>query len=128
MRGVLIESFGTPVSQHIKLTTMPTPTLDEPTDVLIRVLSAAINPIDKMIAQGDTKTLIPVELPAKLGFDVSGVVERVGPGVTKFKPGDEVSTPSSGATHSHLHVAATLICNCLTCMPPLVRTVCISVY
>ena len=92
MRAAVVESYGKPVSQYIKVTTMPTPTLDNPTDVLIRVLSAAINPIDREVVKGEMKTLMQIELPAKLGYDVSGVVERVGPGVTKFKAGDEVSS------------------------------------
>ena len=90
MRAAVVESYGKPVSQHVKLTTMPTPTVDAPTELLVRVLSASLNPIDRVIVSGDMKSLLDVELPAKLGFDVSGVVERVGPGVTKFKAGDEV--------------------------------------
>ena len=90
MRAVVAESFGKPVASHIKLTTIPTPALSDPNDLLIRVRSAAINPIDKMIVLGEMKNLVPVELPVQLGFDVAGVVEAVGASVTAFKPGDEV--------------------------------------
>lgn len=101
MRAAVVETYGKPVSQHVKLTTMPTPTIDQPTDVLIRVLSAAINPIDKVIVTGEMQSLLSIELPAKLGFDVSGVVERVGPAVTQFKAGDEVDTDTADSSPTH---------------------------
>ena len=46
-------------------------------DVLIEVKAAAINPIDKSIIAGNLRALLPIPLPATLGYDVSGVV--VGP-------------------------------------------------
>ncbi|MFI6822400.1 NADP-dependent oxidoreductase [Micromonospora sp. NPDC050187] len=64
----------------------PVPTVGE---VLVRVHAAGVNPTDwKTRARGQFATgVVP---PFVLGFDVSGVVEAVGPGVTLFSPGDEV--------------------------------------
>jgi NADPH:quinone reductase-like Zn-dependent oxidoreductase len=36
------------------------------------------------------KDYIPLQLPFIPGWDVSGVVEAVGPAITKFRKGDEV--------------------------------------
>ncbi|WP_371498325.1 NADP-dependent oxidoreductase [Kitasatospora sp. NBC_00374] len=59
-----------------------------PTEVLVRVHAAGINPTDfKTRAFGG---LLRAEPPFVLGHDVSGVVEAVGVGVTLFEPGDEV--------------------------------------
>ncbi|MCT2588870.1 NADP-dependent oxidoreductase [Streptomyces sp. N2-109] len=55
--------------------------------LLVRVHAAGLNPTDwKHRASG----LFLGEPPFVLGWDVSGVVEKVGLGVTLFKPGDEV--------------------------------------
>ncbi|MFI7648108.1 NADP-dependent oxidoreductase [Micromonospora sp. NPDC049460] len=64
----------------------PVPTLGE---ILVRVHAAGVNPTDwKTRARGQFATgALP---PFVLGFDVSGAVEEVGPGVTLFAPGDEV--------------------------------------
>src|SRR2546427_9802749 len=59
-------------------------------ELLIRVHAASVNPIDWKIRAGYMKDYIPLPLPFIPGWDVSGVVEAVGPGVTKFKKGDEV--------------------------------------
>ncbi|MBF0623458.1 MAG: zinc-binding dehydrogenase [Magnetococcales bacterium] len=59
-----------------------------PGQVLVRVAATSVNPIDVKI-----RTLgLPLapELPAILHGDVAGVVEGVGPGVTRFAPGDRV--------------------------------------
>lgn len=54
-----------------------------PTEVRVRVYAAGVNPTDwKRRACADS--------PSIPGFDVSGVVDAVGPGVTVFAPGDEV--------------------------------------
>lgn len=59
-----------------------------PTEVLVRVHAAAVNPIDwKSRATGG---LGMWHEPPVLGYDLSGVVEAVGPGVTTLTPGDEV--------------------------------------
>jgi len=59
-----------------------------PGDVLLRVGGAGINPGDAVLRAGRVPEL--VDLPWTPGNDVAGVVERVGEGVTRFVPGDEV--------------------------------------
>jgi NADPH:quinone reductase-like Zn-dependent oxidoreductase len=58
-----------------------------PNEVLIRVVAAGVNPTDwKHRRHGGFLG----EPPFVLGWDVSGVVEAVGIGVARFRPGDEV--------------------------------------
>jgi NADPH:quinone reductase-like Zn-dependent oxidoreductase len=74
---------GTEVLKEVELE-RPTP---RPNEVLVRVRAAGVNPTDwKHRATGGFLG----EPPFVLGWDVSGVVEAVGIGVARFKPGDEV--------------------------------------
>ncbi len=59
-------------------------------DVLVRVHAAAINPIDWRIREGQFKDTLHHTLPLVPGWDVSGVVEGVGPRAVRFKVGDEI--------------------------------------
>ncbi|WP_160138554.1 NADP-dependent oxidoreductase [Chryseobacterium sp. c4a] len=61
-----------------------------PHDVLIEVYAASVNPIDKLFIAGNLKDSQPLDLPATIGFDVSGVVVDKGGEVTEFEIGDEV--------------------------------------
>lgn len=90
MRAAVFTEYSTPASQYIQLSTLPMPTAAKPTDVVIKVVAAALNPVDFKIVHGDLKSLLSLDLPSKLGFDVSGVVSAVGGGVQRFKVGDEV--------------------------------------
>jgi NADPH2:quinone reductase len=56
--------------------------------LLVRVVASGTNPVDaKLRANGAWAGLSP---PVVLGYEVSGVVEKIGPCVTDFKTGDEV--------------------------------------
>ena len=57
--------------------------------VLVRVHASGVNPLDTKIRAGKAAHA-KQPLPAVLGLDMAGVVEEVGPGVTAFRPGDEV--------------------------------------
>ena len=59
-------------------------------DVLVDIRAASINPLDKMIRNGEFKQLIKYKRPFVLGHDLSGVITRVGSDVRGFKVGDEV--------------------------------------
>ena len=59
-------------------------------DVLVRVCAASVNPVDWKIRSGGQRNIIRLRFPWILGLDVSGVVEAVGPKVTRFRVGDEV--------------------------------------
>jgi NADPH:quinone reductase-like Zn-dependent oxidoreductase len=58
--------------------------------VLIRVHAAGVNPVDALIREGALHGRLQHALPLTLGWDASGVVEEVGPGVTRLKRGDAV--------------------------------------
>jgi NADPH:quinone reductase-like Zn-dependent oxidoreductase len=58
--------------------------------LLIKVYAASVNAIDWKIRADYLKDVFPVPLPCIPGWDVSGIVEAIGSGVTKFKKGDEV--------------------------------------
>jgi NADPH:quinone reductase-like Zn-dependent oxidoreductase len=61
-----------------------------PDGVLVRVKAAGVNPVDYKIRGGYMAEKLPYHFPVILGWDLAGVVERVGPAVTWFKPGDRV--------------------------------------
>jgi NADPH:quinone reductase-like Zn-dependent oxidoreductase len=61
-----------------------------PGQVLVRVKAAAINPGEAKIREGQMASRFPATFPSGEGSDLAGVVAETGPGVTKFKPGDEV--------------------------------------
>lgn len=87
MKAVRIHSWGGP--EVMRVEDAPLPVLADD-DVLVRVVVAAINPVDWKIRQGYLKDMLPHKLPLILGWDVSGVVTAVGAKVTAFKIGDEV--------------------------------------
>jgi len=85
MRAMVITAFGGP--EVFQATEVPKPE-PKPTEVLVRVHAASINPVDyKIRAAGSWAGIVP---PAIIGYDAAGVVQAVGACVTAFKPGDEV--------------------------------------
>src|SRR4029450_3589653 len=48
-----------------------------------------VNPLDKMVRDGEFKRLLKYRTPFVLGHDVAGVVTRVGSAVRDFRVGDE---------------------------------------
>ena len=61
-----------------------------PTEVLVRVAAAGINPVDWKTRAEPYLPAIQGDPPLILGWDVAGTVEEVGYGVTRFAPGDRV--------------------------------------
>lgn len=61
-----------------------------PDSVLVRAKAAGVSPLDGMIREGRLDGLFPTVFPVIPGWDVAGVVERTGPAVSEFCPGDEV--------------------------------------
>ncbi|KAA0943315.1 NADP-dependent oxidoreductase [Streptomyces apricus] len=84
MRAISQDVLGGPeVLKEVELE-VPRP---KPSEVLVRVHAAGLNPTDwKHRAHGNFLG----KPPFVLGWDVSGVVEAVGLGVTLHQPGDEV--------------------------------------
>ncbi|MFB9926988.1 NADP-dependent oxidoreductase [Amycolatopsis halotolerans] len=86
MRAVTIREFGGPEVLTVEEIERPAPV---PTEVLVRVHAAGINPVDWKTREGRGMAGMQT-FPLVLGWDVSGVVEEVGFGVTTLAPGDEV--------------------------------------
>lgn len=87
MRAVVQHTFGGPDVLRVEEVPRPVPL---PTEVLVRVHAAGINPVDWKTRGGGGMAGVLGEPPFTLGWDVSGVVEETGFGVTTLKAGDEV--------------------------------------
>ncbi len=90
MRAIVVREFGQPEVMQIEDVELP-----EPADkqVLVRIRAAGVNPVDTYLRTG-IHAHAP-KLPYTPGKDGAGIVEAVGPDVTKFGPGDRVYTAGS---------------------------------
>jgi NADPH:quinone reductase-like Zn-dependent oxidoreductase len=87
MRAVIQHEFGGPEVLGIEEVPAPRPI---PTEIQVRVHAAGVNPVDIKTRSGRGVSRVLGEPPFCLGWDVSGVVSEVAPGVTRFKVGEEV--------------------------------------
>jgi len=87
MKAILVRQFGGP--EVLKLEEVPTP---KPAagQVVVRIHAAGVNPYDTYMRAGTYAQKPP--LPYTPGSDGAGVIEAVGEGVKKVKPGDRVYT------------------------------------
>ena len=101
MKAVRTHNYGGP--EVLKYEDTPRPQVVAPTEMLIRVHAAGLNPVDSAIRDGQVKEIFPVKFPWIPGSDVSGVVEEVGGNVTRFKTNDEVFAllnPAKGGAYA----------------------------
>jgi NADPH2:quinone reductase len=85
MKAIVVHEFGAP--EVMKLEEFPTPKAGAG-QAVVRVHAAGVNPFDTYMRNGTYAIKPP--LPYIPGGEAAGVVESVGEGVTKFKPGDRV--------------------------------------
>ena len=87
MKAIIVREYGDP--EVMKLEDVPAP---EPGDgqLLVKIEAAGVNPVDTYLRSGNHAHA--PKLPYTPGKDGAGVVEKVGSGVTRFKPGERVYT------------------------------------
>jgi alcohol dehydrogenase len=65
----------------------PQPTITKPTDAIVKILKTTICGTDLHIMKGDVPTVTDGRI---IGHEGVGIIEKVGPAVSNFKPGDHV--------------------------------------
>ncbi len=88
-KAVRLESFGGPEKMIVKAIELPDPAAGE---VQLRQTAIGFNFIDIYQRRG----VYPIPLPTGLGHEAAGVVEAVGPGVDRLRPGDRVAYMNAG--------------------------------
>jgi NADPH:quinone reductase-like Zn-dependent oxidoreductase len=99
MQAVVYSCYGGPEVLELATVAKPVPGDDE---VLVRVHAASVNPLDWHYMRGSPyimRLMAGIGRPKdrSMGVDFAGTVEAVGPGVTRFRPGDEVFGGAGGA-------------------------------
>lgn len=89
MKRLVYPAFGAPEVLRLDEAPLPEPAADQ---VRVRVSAAGLNPIDWKTRKGlgFAARQIEAHLPWCPGYDMAGVVDAVGEGVTSLAPGDRV--------------------------------------
>lgn len=87
MRSVSQDRLGGPEVLQVVDRDVPEP---RPTEIRVRVAAAGVNPVDWKTRQGRGMAAVLGEPPFSVGWDVAGVVDALGTGVTRFAVGDRV--------------------------------------
>ncbi|MBN6039687.1 NADP-dependent oxidoreductase [Amycolatopsis sp. 195334CR] len=87
MKAITQAGYGGP--DQLTLSEHPEPKVG-PSEVLIEVKAAGVNPVDWKLGAGYLDPMMEVQFPLVPGWDVAGVVSALGPDVPEFAVGDEV--------------------------------------
>jgi NADPH:quinone reductase-like Zn-dependent oxidoreductase len=87
VRAAVQRSFGGPEVLTIEDASIPDVI---PTEVRVQVEFAGVNPVDAKVRAGASVAAFAGNFPLTVGWDIAGVIESVGAGVTRFAVGDRV--------------------------------------
>ena len=98
--AIVFTEYGGPEVLRLVEAEPPTPAEGQ---VRIRVRAAGLQPADSLLRSGRFRAFMPARFPQRLGNELAGVVDAVGPGVTGFPVGQEVLGPAAapGAHAEH---------------------------
>ncbi|CAM3975082.1 NADPH:quinone reductase [Pedobacter westerhofensis] len=98
MKAVVIKNYGGP--EVLDISELPTPTITDPSQVLVKVRATSINPLDYQVRRGDYASLFG--LPIITGHDIAGDIVAVGEAVKNWRIGDKVYySPRFGGSGSY---------------------------
>ena len=88
MKAVVLDKYDKN-GRELILKDIPVPeiTADE---VLVKIVTAGVNPLDNMIIKGEVKLIVPYKCPLIMGNEFCGIIEKLGRNVTGFDVGDRV--------------------------------------
>lgn len=89
MKAAQIKKYTKEFKVSVNEVPNPEPTENE---VLIRVMAAAVNPLDILQLTGSARLIQDYRMPLTLGNECSGIVEKTGNNVKNFRTGDQVYT------------------------------------
>jgi len=89
MKSAQIKRYGGSEVVEINQST-PAPNDPSAGKVLVKIKAAGVNPVDWKIREGYFQQMTPLQFPSTLGMDFSGIIEKVGEGVSDFEYNDEV--------------------------------------
>lgn len=86
MHAIVQREWGGPDSLRLTDIDQPRPA---PTEVKVRVRAAGVNPVDYYTSKGMAYNKV-LNLPFVHGWDIAGVIDEIGYGVTRFNVGDRI--------------------------------------
>lgn len=88
MKAAILDKYDKN-GRELQIRELPVPE-PGPGEVLVRVHTAGVNPLDNMITRGEVKLIVPYRFPLVMGNELVGTVEALGPGAGRFSVGDRV--------------------------------------
>jgi len=103
MQAIFVHQYGGP--EELKLEDSPCP---EPAagEVLVRVYATGVLPIEWKIRQGLMQSFLPATFPYIPGSAFAGIIEKIGPEVTTFQPGQAVFGRSTRGAYAEYTTAS----------------------
>jgi NADPH:quinone reductase-like Zn-dependent oxidoreductase len=87
MKAIVVHQYGGPEVLKLEDVPIPTPKDDE---ILVKVFAAGVNSFDGALRSGKYAKVFGMQLPWHPGYDIAGIVEKIGGKATKFKVGAAV--------------------------------------
>ncbi|MBR3145478.1 MAG: NADP-dependent oxidoreductase [Clostridia bacterium] len=75
--------------KDLEIRDIPIPQINN-NEVLVKICTAGVNPLDNMIIKGEVKMIVPYKTPVVMGNEFVGVIEKIGSNVKKFAVGDRI--------------------------------------
>ena len=102
-KAIRIHNYGGPSELKLEQVEHPAAQAGE---VLVRVMAAGVNPVDWKITERQMKAIRPLQFPHTPGFDIAGIIEELGPGVTTFQKGQGVFGQSTQGAYAEYTIAS----------------------
>ena len=88
MKAAILEKYNKQ-GRSLTIADVPVPEIEN-NEVLVKVHTAGVNPLDNMIIRGEVKLIVPYTMPLVMGNEFCGTIEKMGGEVRGFSVGERV--------------------------------------